>query len=385
MSDALQAADLNGERNGPGAGDDCRRVIADDRYGPHVFTVVVDGDRVVSALCLLDERFLLDGVELAVGRPEYVATHPDYTGRGFIRAQLDEVHRWSRERGDVLQIITGIPYFYRQFGYEFAIENAARIRMPAADALPAVPAGFEIRDTTASDAPAIVALDEAHAAGDLRGARDARAWESRLGAKGPERNVLVLRDRTLEGFGAVWVDESSVFLSRAAAATPGAATALIAHAASFGSPFAVEHRPGGALSRVASAFGEFTPPQYGVHVRVPDVAALLDRLRPVLTQRLQASAFAGESGSLLISFYRHSVTLRFARGEVTAVEIGPGEQNPTRHGGIGIPPDLAATLIFGRFGASELASLHFDVALGPKDPLAEVLFPKLTTDLLLFY
>lgn len=39
---------------------------------------------------------------------------------------MDEVHKWSAERGHLMQFITGIPNFYRQFGYDMALSFVGR-------------------------------------------------------------------------------------------------------------------------------------------------------------------------------------------------------------------------------------------------------------------
>lgn len=46
----------------------------------------------------------------------------DYRNKGLVRRLiLEMIHPASDQRGDVIQIIPGIPHFYRQFGYEYAI------------------------------------------------------------------------------------------------------------------------------------------------------------------------------------------------------------------------------------------------------------------------
>ena len=60
------------------------------------------------------------GIEFGVGQPELMGTHPDYRRRGLVRAQFKTIHR-SSERGESLQVIAGIPWYYRQFGYEIAL------------------------------------------------------------------------------------------------------------------------------------------------------------------------------------------------------------------------------------------------------------------------
>ena len=72
---------------------------------------------------LIADGGLVSVVALAeqVGRPELVGTLPEFRNRGLIRAQMDILHQWSAERGQPVQAITGIPFFYRQFGYEMAL------------------------------------------------------------------------------------------------------------------------------------------------------------------------------------------------------------------------------------------------------------------------
>src|SRR6266550_755436 len=64
--------------------------------------------------------FRADSALIAVGQPEIVGTRPELRGRGLVRAMFDVAHGWSAERGDQVLAINGIPWFYRQFGYEMA-------------------------------------------------------------------------------------------------------------------------------------------------------------------------------------------------------------------------------------------------------------------------
>lgn len=55
--------------------------------------------------------------------PLFTSSHQtEYRNKGLIRRLFHElIHPASDARGDVIQIIPGIPHFYRQFGYEYAI------------------------------------------------------------------------------------------------------------------------------------------------------------------------------------------------------------------------------------------------------------------------
>jgi len=91
------------------------------------FTIVEDtrSAEIVSSLNLISQTWTYGGIPFGVGRPELVGTHPDYRNRGLVRAQFETIHQWSAERGEKIQAITGIPYYYRLFGYEMARNWAA--------------------------------------------------------------------------------------------------------------------------------------------------------------------------------------------------------------------------------------------------------------------
>ena len=78
--------------------------------------------KIVSCMNLILQTWTYRGIPFKVGRPEAVGTDPDYRNRGLVRMQFDAVHEWSRQNGDMIQAITGIPYYYRLFGYEMTVE-----------------------------------------------------------------------------------------------------------------------------------------------------------------------------------------------------------------------------------------------------------------------
>ncbi len=86
-------------------------------------TIVEDTNtnEIVSTCCLISQTWSYEGIPFKVGRPELVGTLKEYRRRGLVREQFDTLHAWSAERGELVQVITGIPFYYRQFGYEMAL------------------------------------------------------------------------------------------------------------------------------------------------------------------------------------------------------------------------------------------------------------------------
>ena len=76
---------------------------------------------VVSSLCLIPWEWNYDGIILNVGEMGIVGTAEEYRRQGLIRSQVEYFKQLLNERGFDISIIQGIPYFYRQFGYEYSV------------------------------------------------------------------------------------------------------------------------------------------------------------------------------------------------------------------------------------------------------------------------
>jgi len=361
-----------------------RAQLADPRVGPDRFTVVTDGDRVVSSLCLMTRHLRLSGVDLPAGQVEYVLTDPAYRRRGLVRAQIEVAHAWSADRGDVVQLISGIPYLYRRFGYEYAVALPGWW-VPAWHEAPVPPPGHEVRTATEADLPALAALYDAAVAGaDVVAVRDELDWRALL--RDPRVRVLVaVAGGEVRGAARLAPVAGRTLLADVLLATADAGRALVAAAAADTDPRRLRllDRPGTILSALLADLAAPSPEApYALYVRVADPVGLLERLRPALSARLAASPFAADRGRLVLTLYTATVALDHDAGEVTAIRAvplveDPGEEHDDE---IGVPPDLVATLLFGRHGARGLADRHDDVRLGARAGLAEVLFPRLRTD-----
>ena len=91
------------------------------------FTVVEDTKtgKIVSSACLISQTWTYSGIPFKFGQPEFVATEPAYRRRGLVRKQFEVIHAMSSARGELMLGITGIPWYYRLFGYEMALDMEA--------------------------------------------------------------------------------------------------------------------------------------------------------------------------------------------------------------------------------------------------------------------
>jgi hypothetical protein len=166
-------------------------------FHPDDFTVIEETatGRIISSMNLISQTWSYEGIPFGVGRSELVGTLPEFRKRGLIRAQYDEIHKWSAERGEMVQAITGIPYFYRQFGYEMAMNLGGR-RIGYEPQVPQLKEGesepYSIRPATSDDLPFIADLYESsqvrYAVSCLR---TPVIWQYEL--DGPSQNSLARR------------------------------------------------------------------------------------------------------------------------------------------------------------------------------------------------
>lgn len=382
-ADLEQVVALQVERNGAEIEPMVRVLWADDGVGPGHFSVADHDGRVVSSLCLMTETMRMGDVAIPTGQIEFVATAADHERQGLVRRQMDLVHEMSRARGDLVQVIGGIPYFYRKFGYEYAVAFP-RIRLLSPGVTIESPGGWTVRRATVDDVDDVVRLEDAvQARVPLIAVRSHTWWAWHVSQPDNGWHVAV-RDGIVHGAAAIggappgYGDVS--MLRKLAADDADAAWSLLAAATLRGKPVAFEERA--SLSTAAFGSSHRHPRTYGLYVRVADVRALIDHLRPVLTERLARSPRAGTTGELLLSLYRSSLTIRYERGEVVGVDAGPQMRDPVTPGVAGVPPDLMATLVFGRYGASGLAERFDDVSLGDTDDLMDTFFPALEADLI---
>lgn len=380
-ADLDQIAALLVDRGEEGDDVDHRLVVQDPAAGWESCAVVVDGDRVVSTATLLDETVRVDGVVLPAGQVELVATDRAYEGRGLVRALMGWAHERSAARGHVLQVMIGIPYFYRLFGYEYAID------IPRARELTDAPAPVAgLRRATPADLPALAALQDAAQAG----------FDVAMPHPAPRRRWLLEHDATTtwvaERDGAVvatartGAPDDDVVVAEAAAVDPAAADLLLAGlvAALPDATLHVVHRAGtvtgdrwDGLLAPASDLAE----QYYVRIARPE--QVLEPLLPVLSARLATAPT--ERDAIVLSTFGAHYRMPVVDGRLTGVEVGGPMQGPGAAGGAGVAPDQLGALLLGPLGLAGLARRRPDVYATSGRATYEALFPPRTADLLTYY
>jgi predicted N-acetyltransferase YhbS len=350
---------------------------------------------VISSLCLIPWRLRYGAAAVQVGEMGIVGTDEGYRKRGLVRLQVEYFRRRLAQRGCVLSLIQGIPFYYRQFGYTYALplEGGVRVdgrRLPAA----AGPA-FTFRRAGEDDLPLLAALYE-QGTRDLAvcALRDEATWRYILGPmqhSGLPAEWWLVEAAGEEGGGRTehgaagylrmpqhhFGDELAVYEASTLSYDAALATLhqLQAWAAERSLPGVRLNLPDSALLvRLARSLGGHDLGRYAWQVAMPDPAAFLTAIVPELERRLAAAPqLAGWSGDVPINLYRSGAVLHVECGRIAvcAVEGAAG-------GEINFPPDAFTPVALGWRSLGEVIRLFPDVHVeGRLRPVFDALFPPL--------
>ena len=343
------------------------------------------------------------GIDVPAGRPEFVGTLPEYRRRGLVRAQMEEVHRWSAARGELIQGITGIANYYRQFGYEMAVDLGGG-RAGYAPQVPKLKSGevepYRVRPAGEADLPFVASLyDQARRRYLLSCTRDMASWRYELSGRHPDNDnrrefrlietasgepvgYLMLAPRPYGG--ELWVRGYEVKPGLSwLAVTPSVLRYLQATGAAQAA-----HQGEGPCHTIAFGVSDDHPvcrvagrrlPQrnrvYAWFMRVPDLPAFLRHVAPVLEGRLTGSPVEGHTGELRLSFYRSGLALGFERGKLARAEAYRPE--PGKDDSAAFPGLTFLQLLLGWRTLEEIEYAFPDAWAGDDArALLPVLFPK---------
>jgi hypothetical protein len=321
---------------------------------------------------------------------EMVGTDPDYRHRGLIRAQIERYHHMVSERGYDTSIIQGIPYYYRQYGYTYALDHWAYDSLPAWR-IPNRPEGpssrYRLRPATVDDAAVLTGLyQDATDSLQLYTLRDITYWQYLL--EWADIAVRVVEDPDegrVAGYTCVVEGEKgqriTVPESQVAGFEAGMAVLRQLKTETTG-----EIRLGGpgtqTLARIGRSLGSRARPGYQWLLRITDMARFLRKLGPVLERRLAASDCAGLTAGLCINLYRQAYILRFQAGKLARVqEAGFVDASMGAKGGdLNIPPDAFVRLVLGYRDLDELHDAWPDIrVLDESRHVLDVLYPKVNS------
>lgn len=368
----------------------------------------VDKGKIVSSSNAIPSIWSYSGVELRNLELGWVGTLKEYRQRGFSRALYNHFEKLLFEGKYDISTIQGIPYFYRQFGYDFVLPMNRMVWMnvsqtPNADPETTPYMSLGVREAENKDLKDMIRLHEEYNRRILVSVkRSEEFWQIQ------EDQKRMFEDE----FSSFVIDNNGKIIGyfrlvkwQGAKDVPTSATLGIMenHIQTYhgvmraiqffreksieieANMFGVMGPEFNNLARVTKDLGGVVHAGWKHQVRIPDMISLLKKISPVLEKRLEGTMFQGLTQELCFNAFRNCYVFKFESGKIVNIEdIGIQEVHEKRT--IRVPPQDFVRLIFGEYSLDELKSHNVDFLVGGSvRALVETLFPKQDSCIYYYY
>jgi predicted acetyltransferase len=338
--------------------------------------------KAVAGLLLIPEKWSIEGVEFKVAEMGCVGTTPEYRRRGLQSILNEKFDEYASENGFDLCVLAGIPYFYRQFGYQYAVELDYLTEIDV-NKLPSK-LSLSFRPFEDYDIHEAQKLFEKTQSGYLvHSIRTDEIWQmqQKTGTYGAEpfNGTVILDVDEVVGYYRFWADKDQKTLVIKELAQRDEAhseeiSAVIREEAGRQGLEKVKSKLShlDAFSQYLVKLGAKTNKPYAWQVKILDMKGFLVKLGPVLERRLENSEFKGLTMELKMNFWKYALSLRFEDGKLVSVEE-VSDAGRT----LGLNPYAAIQLFLGYRCREDLEYAYPDFYVRDGlDALIDVLFPR---------
>ncbi len=344
-------------------------------------------DQIVSGLILLPLEWSIGGNIFSVCEMGFVGTLEEYRGKGFIR-KLNEIYeKVMAERGYLMSVIRGIPYYYRKLNYGFAMPLDNRILLSASKIPTTNLDHLRIRKATYKDIEFVETLYNKYYKSFFISNKFHKE-EFLFRFFNDEFNDFKLSTYIIEVDG-----KSEAFFSLGMSYDNTAYTILIPHLTNNQMIKVLQYVKKinifpkdndidfhvyeyTEFGKKIFALGGNHYQDYGWQVKIPDLKKFLEAIKIILEHRIEKSDFKGLNYNLIISNYEEELHISFKDGIITAIDMKKGYPDE-KLCDLRIPGSFLYKLLLGDKTFDEIQYIVKD-AMIKKDLklLINILFPK---------
>jgi predicted acetyltransferase len=351
------------------------------------FFVIKHRGKMVACLNLIPLKWSIGGIPLKVAELGCVATLPEYRHQGLQRRLMTEYHRRVEEGGYDLSAIEGIPYYYRQFGYEYALPLDEQTRIEL-EKVPDCEIGHRIRPFNNCDVPKTMQLlAKSQEKFYVHSVRDEGIWrmQEETGMTSEYRFERYAVEENNEMTAYFRVSENpenkGLMVREVTDLTPSMARSIFGFLKDLGrrrgfETLVITASRHELFTKQIMATGEAVQsPPYAWQIRVMDYARVFQKLKPLFEERLAASnEFKHLTMQLYFNFYRYTIQMTTENGAITKIQrLDMCEDRNMRFN-----PLVFVQLLLGYRSREELETVYPDfIVKTSHKPLVDVLFPRL--------
>lgn len=360
-----------------------------------------DGE-IISSSCNIPQIWTYEDTLLPVGRPELVATDEKWRKRGLVREQFEALHQMSESNGDLMQVITGIPWYYRQFGYSHALdlggsrpfdwqrpENSSMIKVENEP--------FTHRPAELSDVEQLNQYYQIHCGNYLlNSVRTKEIWHHELAGRS-ENSIynkqywlITGKDGSPVGYIGFMIWPVGLTIQEIACKTTQSMREFCLYVIRALNRWRLDQNRTnkkkierlifylGYAHMAYQALGSQLGRQgksYAWYIRIPNIPKFLMHIRPVLERRLANSVMVNHTGQHKVNLYQEHFTLHFESGKMTSIKPYTPKLPQDGHTLFTRPEFIQ--LVCGHRSYEEINFIHVDCGGNAESRvLMDILFPK---------
>ena len=385
-----QILELNVKVHGEPVREYLRRIYLAHPKGYDIYFFYVKNDEIdliVSGLVLMPLEWSIGGNTFSVCEMGFVGTLEEYRGKGFIR-KLNEIYeKVMTERGILMSVIRGIPYYYRKLNYGFAIPLDNRILLSTSKIPTTNLDHLRIRKATYKDIEFIETLYNKYYKNFFIYNKFNKE-EFLFRFFNDEFNEFKLTTNIIEVDG-----KSEAFFSLGMSYDNTAYTIVVSHL-SYEQMIKVlqyvkkinifpkdndidfhvyEYTEFG---KKIIALGGNHYQDYCWQVRIPDLKKFLEKIKVILENRIAESDFKGLNYDLIISTYEEEFLISFKDGIIIAIDMKRGYPDE-KLCDLRIPDSFLYKLLLGDKSFDEIQYIIKNSMVKKESKkLIDILFPK---------
>ena len=355
-------------------------------YNPEMtkenYFIIKHGDTAVAGLVLIPQTWIIDDVELKVAEMGCVGTVPDHRHKGIQWILNNKFDEYAKEHQFDLTALAGIPYFYRQFGYQYALEldyltTIDIEKLSNNNNLKYRP----FKNSDISESQKI--LEQIQKKYLIKSLRTLQTWkiQQKTGTYGAEpfKGTVILAEDKLVAYYRWSIEaDGETLLIKELAKSQGVSSREVGAAIRFEAEKLGLKKIKTKLSHLDDFShylikqGAETNNPYAWQVKILDLRRFFLKIGPVLERRLEESVFKGFTEELQINFWKYALSLKFKDGKLLEVE-----EVDYSGRSIGINPYASIQLFLGYRSRRDLGYAYPDfIVRDGYENLIDVLFPR---------
>jgi predicted N-acetyltransferase YhbS len=359
------------------------------RKGNVLFLYIKDSNsnKIVSSISLMPLEWRFGSITIPVCEMGFVGTLEKYRGKGLI-VELNRLYEQiMAEKGYLISVLRGIPYYYRKLGYEFALPLDHRMFLSLSKIPQDDLESLKIRKADINDMDFIVSkYNQYYDDFFIANIFDKDCYISKFCNDNyndfKTSTYLIETDgepiayftfgKTYDNKG---YDIKPSCINRECGIKILQFTKKILH---IENPDQVDLavREDTELTEIIHEFGGVTYDTYAWQVKIPNLKSYLEKIKLILENRIHTSNFQGLTQELKISDFKTTVFLSFNNGQISTIKMVKGYPKEVSCD-LKLPGSTLFKLILGDRSFKEMKYIIKDALVKHESrELIDVLFPK---------